>query len=221
MNGKLICDKIDYIQRNIHLGRPEDEEQVIDEDISPDQDGEFVPEEEVVEEEEEYEVETVEKDDDNDWGGAGVDTNDDTNGDADSQGLIDTDTDNEFDDKGYIEVWYAKAKLFLDHVNDFSRTVCEHPGFNLSLDEMMKLFKGRSSMTVQMKQKPIKEEFKFLAICDTVTGFVFYFVPDGLQEKKKKKTIVERVIAITKRLPGHNDQQYVIIINNYFTYLRQ
>ena len=97
----------------------------------------------------------------------------------------------------------------VDYVKGFTRTVCEHPGFNLSLDEMMKLFKGCSSMTIRMKQKPIKEGFKFLAICDTVTGFVFYFVPDGLREKTKKK-IAEKVIAITKILPGHRDRHYVI-----------
>ena len=68
-------------------------------------------------------------------------------------------------------------------MNIFSRTVCDHPWFNLSLDEMMKLFKGQLSMTVQIKEKPIKERFKFLAIYDTVTGFIFYFIPDGLQEK--------------------------------------
>ena len=68
----------------------------------------------------------------------------------------------------------------------------------------MKLFKGYSSMTVWMKMKPIREGFKFLVICDTVSGFIFYFVPDSLQEKKKK-TIAEKVIAIAKRLPGYCD----------------
>ena len=42
------------------------------------------------------------------------------------------------------EKWYKKAALILDHVNEFSKTVCVYPGFNLSIDEMMKLFKGRS-----------------------------------------------------------------------------
>ena len=82
----------------------------------------------------------------------------------DSQGSIDMDTDNKLNDNGDIEVWYAKVKIFLNNVNNFSRTVCEHPGFNLSLDEMMKLFKGQSSMTVGMKKKPTKERFKFLAM---------------------------------------------------------
>ena len=92
MNGKLSCDKFDYIWRNIYLERPIDEEQVIDKDVSPGQYGELQEEEE-----EEYEVETVEKDDYDDWGGAGIDNDDDTNGDAGLQSSIDTDTDNESD----------------------------------------------------------------------------------------------------------------------------
>ena len=35
-----------HVWRKIYLGRPDNEEQVIDEDVSPGQDGEFVSEEE-------------------------------------------------------------------------------------------------------------------------------------------------------------------------------
>jgi hypothetical protein len=38
-------------------------------------------------------------------------------------------------------------------------------------------------MTVRMKKKPIKEGYKFYALCDASTGFVYCFVPDGLREK--------------------------------------
>ena len=68
----------------------------------------------------------------------GIDTDDDSNGNTNLQGSIDIETNTEFDDEEDIEVWYAKAKLFLDNVNTFGRVVYEHPGFNLSLDEMMK-----------------------------------------------------------------------------------
>lgn len=61
-------------------------------------------------------------------------------------------------------------------------------------------------MTIQMKKKPIKEGFKFLSIYDTIAGFVFYFVPDGLKEEEKKKTIAEKVIAIANKLPGRDDK---------------
>ena len=72
--------------------------------------------------------------------------------------------------------------MFLYHINKFSKTICDHPGFNISHDEVIKLFEGQSYMTVRMKKKPVKEAFKFLAISDTVTDFIFYFVPDDLRE---------------------------------------
>ena len=53
---------------------------------------------------------------------------------------------------------------------------------------MMKLFKGRSKMTYRMKKKPIKEGYKFYAICDASTGFIYFILPDGLTEKKKRTT---------------------------------
>ena len=67
-----------------------------------------------------------------------------------------------------------KKKPFLDHVDNYSRTVYDNPGFNLSVGEMMKLFKGCLSMTVHMEKNPIKEGFKSLVICNTVTGFILY-----------------------------------------------
>ena len=49
------------------------------------------------------------------------------------------------DDKAEQEKWYYKAKFMLDWVNRFSQTHCIHPGFDISIDEMMKLFKGCSN----------------------------------------------------------------------------
>ena len=56
--------------------------------------------------------------------------------------LIDYNTNQNDNDGRDVELWYQRAKLFLDRVNKFSRTYCKHPGFALSIDEMMKLFKG-------------------------------------------------------------------------------
>ncbi len=55
----------------------------------------------------------------------------------------------------------------------------------LSIYEMMKLFKGCQSQMHIMKQKPIKEGFKFWACSCSVTGFVYSFVPSGRMEKEK------------------------------------
>ena len=59
-------------------------------------------------------------------------------------GSVDDDTIDEEgdDDEAEQEKWYWKAKFMLDWVNKFSRTHCVHPGFAISIDEMMKPFKG-------------------------------------------------------------------------------
>lgn len=57
------------------------------------------------------------------------------------------------------EEWHHKAELLINRVNEVSRHLCVRPGFALSIDEMMKLFKGRSGDTVRMRSKPIKEGF--------------------------------------------------------------
>ena len=86
------------------------------------------------EEEEEYKVETVLLNSIDDWGGEGIDADDKRDGDVDSECLIDVDINGEDNNEEDIKVEYAKAKLFLDYVNEFSRTECNHSGFNLSLD---------------------------------------------------------------------------------------
>ena len=67
-----------------------------------------------------------------------------------------------------------------------------------------------------MKKKPIKEGFKFFAMCDAPNGFIYYFLPSGLNEKKKR-TIADTVVKMAKRLPGWRRKQYVITMDNYFT----
>ena len=38
--------------------------------------------------------------------------------------------------------WYAKAAPFIDQANRISQKLCKFPGFCVSVDEMMRLFKG-------------------------------------------------------------------------------
>ena len=102
-------------------------------------------------------------------------------------------------------------------MNKFSSLYCVHPGFAVSIDEMMKLFKGRSNMTWRMKCKPIKEGYKFYAMCDARTGFIYFFFPDGLKEKNKK-SIAQKVIQMVRRLPDRKNKQYVAVMDNYFTF---
>ena len=97
MHDKLSCNKFGYTRRNIHSGHPEDEE-TIDEEVSEVLDGEFKPEV---------------PNNDNDWEGEGIDADDKSDGYADSEYLIDVDTDVENNNEEDIEVWCAKANFFL------------------------------------------------------------------------------------------------------------
>ena len=94
-----------------------------------------------------------------------------------------------------------------------------HPGFAISIDEMMKLFKGRSNMTHRMKKKPIKEIFKFFAIVCSYSGWCYFFFPDGLREKKKKG-IAAGIKFMIRHLPDRKNKQYVVIMDNYFTLVK-
>jgi hypothetical protein len=60
--------------------------------------------------------------------------------------------------------WYTK----LDPLSNLLRTKFKAYvilGQNVSFDEMMVPFAGRSKHTLKMKNKPIKEDFKILALC--------------------------------------------------------
>jgi len=111
--------------------------------------------------------------------------------------------------------WYNKCAVFLDHVATTSRKICIKPGSRMSIDEMMKRFKGRSGQTTRMKGKPIKEGYKFWALCDALTGFVYEFFPDGCMEKQ---TIYDTVMALARALPISSIDKYVIAMDNYFTW---
>ena len=70
---------------------------------------------------------------DDGWGGEGIDANNESNSDANLDCTFDFDTDVEGNDKGDIGVLYAKIILFLDYVNKLSTEVCNHPGLILVL----------------------------------------------------------------------------------------
>lgn len=76
------------------------------------------------------------------------------------------------DCKAEVEVdrrWHKKAAVCIAHFNVVAQCLCACHGFCLSIDDMMKLFKGQSGETYHMKTKPIKERYKFLSLCCAVT----------------------------------------------------
>ena len=137
-------DRFDFLWRNIHIS----DIITVDEYLNPDvtdktnqknSDGEIIPESDWARQE------FVEEDLDTP---PAEEEQDDSNDDEEEE---EEDTD-----------WYAKAKRMLDHVNALSKEMCLYPGTALSIDEMMKLFKGRSVMTHRMKKKPNQRRIQIL-----------------------------------------------------------
>jgi hypothetical protein len=85
--------------------------------------------------------------------------------------VIDGDNDDDEEDKDKEEAppptWYASIQGFIDHVNNVSQKLCRHPGWKVSIDEMLQKFKARSAQTYRMKRKPYREGYKFFALCCT------------------------------------------------------
>ena len=212
-DDKFPRDRFLYIWRYIHLEDIEPSLLSTEEDfenIKEEDDGNILPTQQKMthQEYDEEQREHWEHDDDS------IEQANNDNKDYDTSSDYDTDTKHD-DDRG-VNLWYQKVKKFLDHINKISKKCCTHPGFALSINKMMKLFKGRSNITYWMKKKPIKEGFKFFAMCDASNGFVYYYLPSGLNEKRKR-TIADTLVKMAKQLPGRRRKQYVITMDNYFT----
>ncbi|CAJ1938795.1 unnamed protein product [Cylindrotheca closterium] len=158
--------------------------------------------------------ENAQETDDDAGSGDDDDEEEEEEGNEDPNGNQQTGEDDQLVDEQEALTWYDKAKPLLDHVNKISQRHCINPGFCVSLDEQMKLFKGRNKQTVRMKAKPIKEGFKFFAICDASTGYVYSFVPSGRLEGNK---IADMVLQLAEKLPDRDNKKYVIAMDNYFT----
>ena len=133
--------------------------------------------------------------------------NDDTNVDEDEDNLVDLvvercdreqQQEQEQEEDAIIEededpsssngsdVWYEKIFPIVDHVRKRSMDLIYTLGTHLALDEQMIRFMGRSLETHRMKNKPIKEGFKFFVLA-TIQGFVVNFSPDGRTAAKSDK----------------------------------
>jgi hypothetical protein len=110
--------------------------------------------------------------------------------------------------------WVDTVSDFMSHVNKVSKTLCKHPSWNVSIDEMMKKFKGRSAQTHKMPRKPAKKGYKFYSLCCSQTGYVYDFYPSGRLENTKIKDAVERLLDT---LPKKEHLQYCVTMDNFFT----
>ena len=105
--------------------------------------------------------------------------------------------------------WYAKAAPFIDQANRISQKLCKFPGFCVSVDEMMRLLKGRSVQSFHMKQKPIKEGYKFWSICCAQSGFCWKIIPAACVGNEEGRQIIESMLSLIESLPLRDTKKYV------------
>src|SRR6185312_3997359 len=69
--------------------------------------------------------------------------------------------------------WFSKLDPLASHVQMISKSICI-PSSNMSIDEMITRFSGRSMHTVRIKNKPTPEGYKILSLCDS--GYTYSFI---------------------------------------------
>jgi Transposase IS4 len=95
------------------------------------------------------------------------------------------------------------------------------PDENISVDEMIVRFSGRSAHTVRMKSKPTPEGYKIYALCDR--GYTCTFLPTSqIRENCEVMRIEginktgEIIIHLVTQLPGRG-RSFNIFMDNFFS----
>ena len=105
-------------------------------------------------------------------------------------------------------------------VKKLQETFCENyaPGQNISVDESMVRFKGRSTMKQYMPLKPIKRGFKVwsasCACCGYLLSFQIYSGKEGGQEKGLAHRVVTDLVA-----DQFCHRNHIVYVDNFFTSL--
>ena len=141
----------------------------------------------------------------------------------DASFMDDDDEDGTFGDHTIKdERWFQKVGPLFDHVRRVCKTLVV-PGGRLAIDEMMVRFFGRSAQTFRMRNKPVREGYKVMALACSYTGFVYAMTPDGRiggvgeVEAEEGGKIASLVTHLTDQLPPPHNFKYVIAMDNYFT----
>lgn len=116
--------------------------------------------------------------------------------------------------------WFAKIEPFSNALRVASMRYLVPPT-ELSIDEMMVRFTGRSLHTIKIKNKPIKQGYKLFALC--WRGFTWFFLYSSRTTKiGEVKKLPEHsltssaVIHLAKTLP-YSTYRFDLYMDNYFT----
>jgi len=115
--------------------------------------------------------------------------------------------------------WYKKLSPLADRLKEsFQKYYL--PGTKIAIDEMMVRFCGRSSHTVKVKNKPIKQGYKIFALCSHgyTYGFLWYSISQGIAELVKLPNLTPTasgVYQLARLLP--ENKRWNLVLDNYFT----
>src|SRR5215217_3821474 len=115
--------------------------------------------------------------------------------------------------------WYSKLDPLANHIRKVSKSICI-PSSNVSIDEMIARFSGRSAHTVRIKNKPTPEGYKILSLCDTSYTYAFIFT-SRIQNQPEVQQILNlskvgsEVCHLISKLP--KNKSFNVYMDNYFT----
>jgi len=121
-----------------------------------------------------------------------------------------------------LTYWYSKLDPLATHIQTISQSICI-PSSNVSIDEMIARFSGRSAHTVRIKNKPTPEGYKILSLCDAGYTYTFIFTsriqnqPEVQQISNLSKVECE-VYHLVSQLP--KNKSFNIYMDNYFTSIK-
>ena len=120
--------------------------------------------------------------------------------------------------------WYAKIEpLYSDFCSTSQRLLI--PGRNVSVDEQLIQFKGRSRHSMKMAVKKAKKGFKIYSLCWTsyIISFLWTSKATKISNLERTKKLTESssvVVHLCKRLPNYREARYVVWTDNFFTNIK-
>ena len=88
------------------------------------------------------------------------------------------------------------------------------PDRNLTIDEAMVKFSGRSKMKVYMPLKPIKYGFKIFLLCESKTGFVLKWI---MYTGRNSENVYSNKNVVLRLLEGYEGEGYSVYMDRFYT----
>lgn len=115
--------------------------------------------------------------------------------------------------------WYSKLDPLATHIRTISQSICI-PSSNISIDEMIARFSGRSVHTVRIKNKPTPEGYKILSLCDAGYTYAFIFTSriqnqPEVQPIPSLNKVGNEVCHLVFQLP--KGKSFNIFMDNFFS----